>query len=101
MLVFEIKEGTLLTEYCDSDRIPYEVVGVINDKHLIVRELSHKKKENSEEFELFSDKKNPPKHLVYRYNAWYWQYKVTLTKEKFSKANIKFNISEYYHNYSF
>ena len=101
----EIKEGDLLTEYHYSDRTPYEVTGIINQKHIIVRELSHRKKENSEpmdnDWELFSDKKNLPKHLVYRYNAWYWQYKVALNKEKYSKANIGFGVAEYYYDYSF
>lgn len=37
----EIKVGTGVTEMCYSDRHPYEVVEIIDDKHLLIRECEH------------------------------------------------------------
>lgn len=38
----EIKVGTGVTEMCYSDRHPYEVVEVIDEKHLLIRECDWK-----------------------------------------------------------
>lgn len=38
----EIKIGTGVTEMCYSDRHPYEVVEVIDEKHLLIRECDYK-----------------------------------------------------------
>ena len=38
----EIKIGTGVTEMCYSDRHPYEVVEVIDEKHLLIRECDWK-----------------------------------------------------------
>lgn len=38
----EIKIGTGVTEMCWSDRYPYEVVEIIDDKHILIRACDHK-----------------------------------------------------------
>lgn len=43
----EIKVGTGVTEMCYSDRHPYEVVKVIDDKHLLIRRCDAKRIDNN------------------------------------------------------
>ena len=84
----EITVGTGVTEYMYSDRHPYEVVEVIDQKHVKVRELGHKALPNSQfanEWELFSDEKKPIKLLTKRGNQWYWT--VVVTKEILDKID--------------
>lgn len=120
-----IEEGTLLTEYMYSDCHPYEVVKVIDQKHVLVRSLDHKKKENSEAFdnnwELISNPNNPTKELKFRYGKWNWVSKATketikrtlfIDKKLYDKVmkdgeatvyhqtNISFGKAEYYYDYT-
>ena len=84
----EITVGTGVTEYSWSDRHPYEVVEVIDQKHVKVRELGHKALPNSQfanEWKLFSDEKKPIKLLTKRGNQWYWT--VVVTKEILDKID--------------
>ena len=43
----EIRVGTGVTEMCYSDRHPYEVVKVIDDKHLLIRKCDAKRIDNN------------------------------------------------------
>lgn len=117
--------GGLLTEFSYTDRTPYEIVKVDNQKHIFIRELGHKKADNeqySNNWELYSDETNPVKELIYRNNS--WKYVLRYTKDsiknlifidqkiydklqksgeavKYIKANITFGYADYYYDYSF
>ena len=97
--------GGLLTEFSYSDRHPYEIVKVENQKSIWIRELGHKKTDNesySNNWELYQDETNQVQHLVYRYNRWYKKYVNGLTgKTKYSQASITFGYAEYYYDYEF
>ena len=73
-LVDEIKVGTGMTEYSWSDRHAYEVISVKDQKHVTVRELSHRHigdVEMDNNWELFSDENNKTMELAKRGNYWY------------------------------
>ena len=69
----EIKVGTGVTEYLYSDRHPYEVIDVIDQKHIYIRELDHKPigKPYSNDWELISNEYNPIYYLTKRGKYWY------------------------------
>lgn len=75
----EIKVGTGMTEYSYSDRHPYEVIEVIDQKHVIVRELDHKPlgEAYSNEWLLVSNLDNPVLLMTKRGKYWYNTVKVT------------------------
>lgn len=79
MFCDEITVGMGMTEYSYSDRRPYEVVEVIDQKHVKVRELDHKPKGEcySNEWELISNEENPTYLLTKRGKYWYNTVKVT------------------------
>ena len=80
MFCDEIKVGTPMTEYLWSDRHPYEVVAVKDQKHVTVRGLDHKHVGNGSmdnEWELISNESNPTRNLEKRGNYWYWTATVT------------------------
>lgn len=117
--------GGLLTEFSWSDRKPYEIVKVENQKHIWIRELGHRKADDvamSNNWELYQDESNPLIELVYRYNAWHKVVKYTkesikriimiekklydkIMKDgeaiKYSKANVTFGYADYYYDYEF
>lgn len=69
----EIKVGTGMTEYSYSDRHPYEVIGVFDQKHVKVRELDHKLIGEcySNDWELISNENNPTLLMTKRGKYWY------------------------------
>ena len=71
----EIKVGTGVTEYFWSDRQPYEVTEVEDQKHVTIRRMDYKKKEGSGEYsnswEYFSNPENPSMKIVKRGKYWY------------------------------
>lgn len=71
----EITVGTGVTEYMWSDRHPYEVVSVIDQKHVVVRSLDHVLAgvPMSNDWELVSNPENPERRLVKRGKYWYWE----------------------------
>ena len=75
MFVDKIEVGTGVTEYHYSDRTPYEVIEVIDQKHVIIREMDHKPKEGSipmsNEWELISNPVNSTRKLTKRGKYWY------------------------------
>ena len=80
MFCDEIKVGTGMTEYDYSDRHPYEVVEVKDQKHVKVRELDHKHIGNDymdNNWELISNENNAIKMLTKRGVYWYWTVIVT------------------------
>lgn len=79
MFCEEITVGMGMTEYLYSDRHPYEVIGVFDQKHVVVRPLDHKPKGEcySNEWELISNEKNPTYVLTKRGKYWYNTLKVT------------------------
>lgn len=129
MFCKEIEVGTGLTEYSWSDRTPYEVVKVINQNNVLVRELDHKHIGNGQmdnNWELVSNENNPVKEL--KKLRGYWNWINTVTKESLSRlillddktakaqakieagakeakinrrANISFGVAEYYYDYEF
>ena len=75
-----IEVGTGVTEYSWSDRHPYEVVAVKDQKHVSVRALDHEAAGPcySNDWKLTSNPNNPVYDLVKRGNYWYWSTTVTL-----------------------
>ena len=85
----KIEVGTGVTEYYWSDRHPYEVVEVMDQKHVKVRGLGHRATHIngfSNEWELFSDENKPIKVLTKRGNYWYWT--ITVTKDILENDDI-------------
>lgn len=80
MFCEKIEVGTGMTEYYYSDRHPYEVVEVIDQKHVKVRELDHRHIGDGcmdNHWELISNENNSVKMLTKRGNYWYWTVVVT------------------------
>lgn len=66
--------GMGVTECLYSDREPWEVIEVINDKHIVIRELDWKRIDDngmseSQEYEYFSKPDGAIRHLVLRKNG--------------------------------
>lgn len=80
----EIKVGTGVTEYFYSDRHAYEVIEVIDQKHITVRAYDHKHigEPFTNEWELVSNENNPARALEKRGNYWYWTNTVTAEQLK-------------------
>lgn len=82
MFCEKIEVGTGMTEYYYSDRHPYEVVEVTDQKHIKVRKLDHKHIGDDymdNNWELISNENNSIRALTKRGNYWYWT--VTVTKD--------------------
>lgn len=80
MFCEKIEVGTGMTEYYYSDRHPYEVVEVTDQKHVKVRELDHRHIGDGcmdNHWELISNENNSVKMLTKRGNYWYWTVVVT------------------------
>ena len=126
MFCKKIEVGTGMTEYFYSDRRPYEVVEVVNQNHIKVRELDHRHIGNGSmdnEWELVSNPNNPVKEVKKRYGYWNWvrhwtkkdlEKCVFFPKDKvydeimktgkgveYTRTNVSFGVAEYYYDYSF
>ena len=124
----KIDVGTGVTEYSYSDSRAYEVVDVVDQKHVFVREYKHEPvgEKMSNDWKLISDKTKPIKELKFRYGKWNWVNNVTKesiknliifddkiqkAKQKldsgiksveiFYPANVSFGIAEFYYDYEF
>lgn len=122
----KIEIGTGMTEYSWSDRKAFEVVKVVNQNNVFVREFDHKAvgEPMSNEWELVSNPNNTIKELKKRYGNWNWVntytkknlenweqrfvpediYDKVMEKgvyKKYTRANVSFGIAEYYYDYSF
>lgn len=74
MFTDEIKVGTGMTEYLWSDRHAYEVIDVKDQKHVTVRELSHRHVGDGcmdNNWELYSDESNRTMDMEKRGKYWY------------------------------
>ena len=130
MFCEEIKVGMGMTEYSYSDRQAYEVIKVIDQKHVFVRKYDHKAvgEPMSNEWELVSNPNNPEIEMVFRYGSWHsvshwnqkkiddiiarngyfmdWHGVREKLKNKaevktYSKMNVSFGKADYYYDYSF
>lgn len=76
MLVPEIEKGTYVTEYLWSDRHAYEVVKVVDQKHVFIRRLKAIRTDkwgmsDSQNYRYESDENASTKELVKRGDYWY------------------------------
>lgn len=112
MLVSEIKVGTGMTEYSWSDRHPYEVVAVKDQKHVSVRRMSHKASDNGkpkkmghQDWDIKSDPSAPILNLAKRGNYWYEVHKYTdddgKARTAYYRKNVTFGKAEYYYDCEF
>ena len=103
MFCKEIKVGTQATEYFWSDRHPYEVTKVINQKHVFIREMDAFAvgPSMSNTWRLESNPEKPEQEVKYRYNSWYKVYHSAEGKIYYSKVNLSFGIAEKYFDYEF
>ena len=80
MFCDRIDVGTGVTEYYWSDRHAYEVIEVIDQKHVTVREYDHKHVGTGSmdnKWELISNENNPRHNLERRGDIWYWTTTIT------------------------
>lgn len=126
----EIKVGTGVTEYLWSDRHPYEVIEVTDQKHVKIRRMDHVSNGEpmTNSWKLISNEDYPPITLVKRGKAWYIEQIATLEhlesnkfdvqlwlvqngfdpkkirakgyQKKYHKMNVSFGVAEYYYDYS-
>ena len=119
-----IEIGTGMTEYLYTDRHAYEVVNVIDQKHVFVRELEPLPagEPMSNQWTLVSNTNKPVKEMRFYRNHWCWV--INYIKESMSKAvfvpskiydkvkskgkatryeraNVSFGVAEYYFDYEF
>ena len=70
-----IEVGTGVTEYFYTDRTPYEVIAVTDQKHVTIRRLDHRPKPDmkpyTNDWDYFSNEKYPSIDLVKRGKYWY------------------------------
>lgn len=105
----EIVVGMGVTECYWSDREPYEVIAVKDQKHVTIRRLDHKPTKDalpySNDWELFSDESATPQDICKRGKYWYSPYKSTGADGKehtyYRKRNLCFGYASYYYDYSF
>ena len=74
MFCDEITVGTGVTEYYFSDREAYEVIEVLDQKHVTIRRLDHEHVGDGHmdnNWKLKSNPENPTYNLVKRGNYWY------------------------------
>lgn len=95
----EIKVGDGMTEYFYSDRKPYEVIAVKDQKHVTVRKMDHKHVGDGcmdNRWELISNPKNPTYKMTRRGNYWYFTTTVTseiLKRLESDDPNTRFETS--------
>lgn len=75
MWVSELKVGTLATKYSYSDRTPYEITKVIDQKHLFIREMKAIRTDkngmsDAQDYIYLSDDNNSEIEIIFRYNKW-------------------------------
>ena len=104
MFCRSIEVGTGVTEYHYSDRTPYEVTKVIDQKHVFIRQYKAigVGEPMSNTWALFSDPNNPEIEIKFRYNYWYQVLGKDKTgKTRYERMNLSFGRAEKYYDYSF
>lgn len=105
----EITVGMGATEYLWSDRQPYEVTRIKDQKHLWIRGLGHKCIEGYNGYdnmwELYSDENRSEIYVVKRGKYWYTEGAydgVDGVRHKcYNRINITFGKADYYYDPSF
>lgn len=86
MFCDEIKVGMGATEYSWSDRYPYEVVAVKDQKHVTIRRMNHTPKPDSipysNEWVLTPDENAPTMEISKRGKYWYQVVEITPSEAK-------------------
>ena len=103
MFCDKIEVGIGVTEYSYSDRHAYEVVKVVDQTNVFIREYDHKAvgEPMSNQWELISNENNPVIELKLRNGVWYQVREVTKdmwlrkAKEDFEKGYIRTMESAY------
>ena len=93
--VDEIKVGDGVTEYSYSDRHPYEVIEVKDQKHIKIRRLDHMHVGDGcmdNNWELISNEKNPTYSLEKRGEVWYFTNTWTWEEIKDRLENWEFRL---------
>lgn len=90
-----IEVGTGVTEYSWSDRHPYEVIEVRDQKHITVRAMDHKHigegtMDNS--WELVSNENNAHRDLEKRGDVWYWTNTLTAKDIEGIEEDFEWNL---------
>lgn len=102
--VKEIKVGDGVTEYGYTDRYPYEVTDVIDQKHIFIRSVDSKRVDNNgmsecQYYEYVSNENNPKIELVKRNGIWYkvrehskekWLQRANNLKDDFKSIEIAY-----------
>lgn len=91
----EIKVGTGMTEYSYSDRRAYEVIEVIDQKHVIVRLLDHIHEGDGvmdNRWKLVSNESNPTKRLARRGKYWYYESTVTVEDVEYAETDTLYRM---------
>ena len=86
----EIKVGDGMTEYGWSDRHPFEVIEVRDQKHVTVRRLDHEHVGDGcmdNNWKLISNENNPTRSMVKRGKYWYTE--VTITSDLLDDDRIE------------
>ena len=104
MLCKEIKVGTKVTEYLYSDRNPYEVTKVIDQKHVFIRAYKciPTGEPMSNNWAIISNPENPEIEIKFVWHHWRKVLKNRKTEKiSYSKMNLSFGVAEKYYDYEF
>lgn len=105
MFVDKIEVGTGVTKYSYSDRHPYEVTQVIDQKHIFIREMNYKRTDSNgmsdaQSYEFMSNPDKPEIELVLRNNVWFEVVTYSKAKwEKLAEADDSFKTPQVAYNY--
>ena len=109
----EIVVGMGVTECFWSDRHPYEVTEVKDQKHITIRPLGHRRTGThsldsmyDNDWELYSDENAIPVEIVKRGKYWYSPAHYTDIHDgkehtQYIRLNLYFGRADYYYDYSF
>lgn len=109
-LVKTIKVGDGVTEYLWSDRVPYEVTKVIDQKHIFIRPMDYERTDSNgmsecQDYKYISNPNHKEIEMRFKYNHWYEIQRYTDKEGKPHRRSIKKNISigvmERYYDFSF
>ena len=98
----EIAVGTGVTEYSYSDRHPWEVVRVRDQKHVRVRAMKHRHVGDGvmdNNWEVYSDPDEVERDLEKRGDVWYWT--TTITREdieSFEASHEELDVNDFHIN---
>lgn len=105
MFCEKIEVGTGVTEYGYSNKYPYEVVEVKDQKHIVIREMETKRIDKNgmsdcQEYQYISNTNNPKIELVNKNGVWFkvlehskekWLQGAENIKDSFKNKEIAYN----------